>query len=134
MRDLFGRLDAVVFLKVKDNWYYVKHMTSSGHAAVREGFDEQGEPSKVEVRAKGESVEVDCVDEHLERHKFKFESRGLTDAFAKTIEAEQETGSKQLLRLNCDTGEWWTDDLKEMAKVFPAWKNFLKEIPKKYTG
>jgi hypothetical protein len=122
----FRKVDAIIFLKRNGKWYYVRDMTSEMSTRSRLSREVS------EVSVSSESTIFRCVDKDGRERKFKVQSEGLAGAFENVVEQELWTGSKQLLKMDLDSSKWFTYNIKEIAKVVPIWKKFLKEIPRTY--
>ncbi len=117
-------------MRVKGKPYHVIAMEDQWQAKLSQREDEDA--PKIQVTADSESnLSFRCRGEDGEEKKFQMKAKGLMFAYQAVIDLEQKTGSKQLLVIDVDKGEWWTYSLNEMKEKNPALAKFLKRMEQK---
>jgi len=108
----FGRIDGLVYLKVKDEFYEVNEIHM------------EGKLSEETIK-----IEMDCINlETKKPRKIKMTvTSDIMEAFNAIVQAEEETQSRQVLLFNVDKKEWHVVPITEDLKTkYP----FLRKIDK----
>jgi hypothetical protein len=113
--EFFGRIEGIVALKSKDSTFLVTAVHAHGTG--------QGE----------ENFVLRCLDVDTKKEKrIKMTAKGIMKAFVGMIDAEQETGLKQMLLIDVEKGEWRCYPIDEQLKqTFPVLREMLRMIEKR---
>jgi hypothetical protein len=100
---IFGRLQGRMFIRTKEKYYAVNEVEISGEIG---GVQQQI---------------IACYDViDGRRVKFKLTGEMLMQPFTELVRAEQETGLRQILIINLDTGEW---------RIYPVTADLERRFP-----
>lgn len=124
--EFFGKVEALVLLRREEKEYLVKQMEARIDARGQSDADgniiQMQDTSEITMR---------CLAPDGEVKEFKMRAQGLMPAYTAVVEQEQRTGSKMLLLIDADTGEWWTYNLNEMKDKLPVVSEILKKFQQK---
>jgi hypothetical protein len=123
---IFGKLEALVVLRHEGRQHLVKDMEA--RAQIQGTTDPDGN-----IIAAKDTVELTmrCLGLDGEVKRFKMRARGLIPAYEAVVEEEQRTGSKMLLVIDADKGEWLTYNLNEIKDKVPVISKILKEFQRR---
>jgi hypothetical protein len=124
--EILGKLDGLVVLRCEGKQYLVKEMEAQ--ADVRGTTDPDG--NIISMKDTSE-LTMRCLGLDGEVKRFKMRAEGLVRAYEAVVAEEQRTGSKMLLVIDADKGEWLTYNLNEIKDKVPVISKILKEFQRR---